>query len=122
MNLHEMYKSGKLKDGFVVVCTWSPYNWFTEGKEYTLLGGTVEDDDGDVADYSIDDAGFDGVQFKMSERFDIQKYEFEDRHPSVRAIDADGDLNFELGDSFFGITKGDAIAIAKHFKLTGDDL
>ncbi len=122
MNLHEMYKSGKLKDGFVVVCTWSPYNWFTEGKEYTLVDGKITDDDGDIAEYSIDDAGFDEVEFKMSERFDISKYEFEDALPDPWKIEINGDLNFELGDSFFGITRGDAIALAKHFKLTGEDL
>lgn len=124
MNLCEL----KLKDGDVVVCTWSNCGYFTEWGEYPLAVGLIVDDDGDSVSYCCDDLGLLDAGFELKkpleakEEFDISKYQFEDALPKPWNIENNGDLNFELGDAFFGITRDDAIAIAKHFKLTGEDL
>ncbi len=123
MNLHELYKKEELCDGDVIICTLSDSGRFTVDNEYPLwIGGVV---DNNLNLIYLSDTPIQGVEFKLKarpEEFDISKYQFEDALPKPWNIENNGDLNFELGDAFFGITRDDAIAIAKHFKLTGEDL
>lgn len=58
--------------------------------------------------------------------FDISEYEFSDLPPVAYEID-DGTIGFVIlgsshGDITVDINKLDVIAMAKHFKLTADDL
>lgn len=52
--------------------------------------------------------------------FDIEAFEADDMVKFY--IDSDGDLEFDGFDESYLLRKDSAIAIAKHFKLTADDL
>ena len=122
MNLCEL----KLKDGDVVVCTWSNCGYFTEWGEYPLAVGLIVDDDGDSVSYCSDDSGLWEAGFELKkplevkEEFDIDNYKpyWVDRISKQ----SDGNVTLHSQHSGFTLNKQDAIAIAKHFKLTGEDL
>lgn len=122
MNLCEL----KLKDGDVVVCTWSNCGYFTEWGEYPLAAGLIVDDDGDSVSYCSDDLGLRDAGFELKkplevkEEFDINKYK--PTYSNSIEPSSDGELMIEIYGRDQYISKQDAIAIAKHFKLTGEDL
>ena len=52
----------------------------------------------------------------------IEDYELESDTWSVLDVDDDGNVIIDSGVDFVTLTKNDVIALAKHFKLTEEDL
>ncbi len=121
--------------GDVVICMWSIREYFTTGREYLLHDGLIANDDSKII---VDDHGNpllytgrfvheeDYCTFELKkplevkEEFDIDNYKpyWVDRISKQ----SDGNVTLHSQHSGFTLNKQDAIAIAKHFKLTGEDL
>jgi len=118
MNLYEF------KAGDVVICKGSSHRLFTVGREYLLVEDAIINDDGNPEGYCRAAGGLWNAEFKLKkplevkEEFDINKYK--PTYSNSIEPSSDGELMIEIYGRDQYISKQDAIAIAKHFKLTGE--